>query len=193
MFSSKTIPQKGGLHETQTTQQPKNMLFSGGCLRSSTLIAFAVGHGGGATPRFWTPTTPPTNCWPEAPLGGWGGGGASEGGGSGRAKGGGYRRGGGGAPGGSVGGGSKWGNSGWWGGGSRWGDSGCWGGGAQAPLTSPCPPSNHTITINLTLTFAASWFGHASHVDWAEQDAPNFVHGCFCHIIALHFVPQHSL
>ena len=37
------------------------------------------------------------------------------------------------------------------------------GGGAQAPLTSPCPPSNHTITINLTLTFAASWFGHASH------------------------------
>ena len=44
------------------------------------------------------------------------------------------------------------------------------GGGAQAPLTSPCPPSNHTITINLTLTFAASWFGHASHVDWAEQD-----------------------
>ena len=53
------------------------------------------------------------------------------------------------------------------------------GGGAQAPLTSPCPPSNHTITINLTLTFAASWFGHASHVDWAEQDPPNFVHGCF--------------
>ena len=30
------------------------------------------------------------------------------------------------------------------------------GGGAQAPLTSPCPPSNHTITINLTLTFAAN-------------------------------------
>ena len=48
--------------------------------------------------------------------------------------------------------------------------------GAQAPLTSPCPPSNHTITINLTLTFAASWFGHASHVDWAKQDPPNFVH-----------------
>ena len=35
---------------------------------------------------------------------------------------------------------------------------------SQAPLTSPCPPSNHTITLNLTLTFAASWFGHASHV-----------------------------
>ena len=50
------------------------------------------------------------------------------------------------------------------------------GGGAQAPLTSPCPPSNHTITINLNLTFAASWF-----------------HGCFCHIIALHFGPEHSL
>ena len=28
---------------------------------------------GGATPRFWTPTTPPTNCWPEAPWGGGGG------------------------------------------------------------------------------------------------------------------------
>ena len=54
--------------------------------------------------------------------------------------------GGGGPPGGSV----------WGGGGSRWGDLGCWGGGAQAPLTSPCPPSNDTITINLTLTFAAS-------------------------------------
>ena len=67
------------------------------------------------------------------------------------------------------------------------------GGGAQAPLTSPCPPSNHSVTINLTLTFAASWFGHASHVDWAEQDPSNFVHGCFCHIIALHFGPQHSL
>ena len=24
----------------------------------------------------------------------------------------------------------------------------------QAPLTSPCPPSNHTIALNLTLTFA---------------------------------------
>ena len=67
------------------------------------------------------------------------------------------------------------------------------GGGAQAPLTSPCPPSNHTITINVTLTFAASWLGHASHVDWVEQDPPNFVHSCFCHIIALHFGPQHSL
>ena len=26
---------------------------------------------------------------------------------------------------------------------------------SQAPLTSPCPASNHTITLNLTLTFAA--------------------------------------
>ena len=60
---------------------------------------------------------------------------------------------GGGAPGGSVGGGGgRWGEVG--GGGSRWGDLGCGGGGGQAPLTSPCPPSNHTITINLTLTFA---------------------------------------
>ena len=52
-----------------------------------------------------------------------------------------------------------------WGGGALGGSVGR---GPQAPLTSPCPPSNHTITINLTLTFAASWFGHASHVDWAE-------------------------
>ena len=65
------------------------------------------------------------------------------------------------------------------------------GGGAQTPLTSPCPPSNRTITLNLNLTFVASWFGHASHVDWAEQDPPNFVYGCFCRIIALHFGPQH--
>ena len=28
---------------------------------------------GGATPRFWTPTTPPTSCWSEAPFGGGGG------------------------------------------------------------------------------------------------------------------------
>ena len=75
-------------------------------------------------------------------------------------------------------------------GGAIWGG---WGGGAQASLTSPCPPCNHTITINLPLTFAASWFVHANHVDWAEQDPENFFHGCFCHIIALHFGPQHSL
>ena len=46
-----------------------------------------------------------------------------------------------------------------WGGGIQVGRFGVWwwwGGGAQAPLTSPCPPSNHTITINLTLTFAVS-------------------------------------
>ena len=46
-----------------------------------------TGDTGGATPRFWTPTTPPTNCWPEAPWGG-GGGGFREG-----EWGGGYRRG----------------------------------------------------------------------------------------------------
>ena len=28
-----------------------------------------------------------------------------------------------------------------WGGGSKWGDLGWWGGGAQAPVTSPWPPS----------------------------------------------------
>ena len=35
---------------------------------------------------------------------------------------------------------------------------------SQAPLTSPCPPSNHTI-----------WFGHATHFNSAEEDdPPNF-------------------
>ena len=53
------------------------------------------------------------------------------------------------------------------------------------PTTSPCPPY-HTIT----LTFAANWFSHASHVNLAKQDPPKFVHGYFCHIIALHFGPQ---
>ena len=86
--------------------------------------------------------------------------------------------------------------------GAIWGRGGGWhealvvssgGGGGEAPLTSPCPPSNHTISINLTLTFATTWSGHASHVDWAEHHQPNFIHGCFCHIIALHFGPQYSL
>ena len=81
---------------------------------------------------------------------------------------------------------------GWLGGTSRWGDLGPRPsvGPSRAPLTSSCPPSIHTIILNLTLTFAASRFSHASHVDWAEQDPPNFVHGSFCHIIALHFGPQ---
>ena len=78
---------------------------------------------GEATPRFWTPTTPPTNCWPEAPCGGGRGGG---GGGGGALEGGVMEGewGGGGLWEGRLGGGSKWGNSGWWwgGGGSKWGD-----------------------------------------------------------------------
>ena len=36
--------------------------------------------------------------------------------------------------------------------------------GGGGGTSSPYPQSNHTITINLTLTFVASWFGHASHV-----------------------------
>ena len=83
---------------------------------------------GGATPRFWTPTSPPTNCWPEAP---WGGGGALEGG---------FREGrlGGGVLEGLGGGGLR---EGWLGGGGPGGAIwGVGGGGAQAPLTSPCPP-----------------------------------------------------
>ena len=77
--------------------------------------------GGGATPRFWTPTTPPTNCWPEAPWGGGGGGGLE----------GGFREGRmGGGLGGAGGGGLR---EGWWGGGvpsgAIWGGGG--GGGVQ--------------------------------------------------------------
>ena len=61
----------------------------------------------------------------------------------------------GGAPGGSVGGGGvQVGRVGVGGGGSRCGDLG--GGGDRLPLPPLAPPSNHTITINLTLTFAAS-------------------------------------
>ena len=41
-----------------------------------------LGSRGGATPRSWTPTTPPTNCWPKAPGGGGGGGGGGLGGGA---------------------------------------------------------------------------------------------------------------
>ena len=44
--------------------------------------------------------------------------------------------------------------------------------GVLGPAESPPPGSNHTITINLTLTFAATWFGHASHFDWAEHHPP---------------------
>ena len=93
--------------------------------------------GGGASPRFLMPTTPPTNYWPEAPWGGGGGdgrgggprganrgvlGGAWGGGGSGR-----------------VGwGGSRWGDLGWW-----WGmDLGgvIWGVGALGGHKLPLPP-----------------------------------------------------
>ena len=82
--------------------------------------------GGGATPWFWTPTTPPTDCWPEAPWGGGGGGGGGGGiggGVQGGRMGGGVQEGrGGGAPGGSVGGGPS---------GTIWGVGG--GGGTGSP------------------------------------------------------------
>ena len=89
---------------------------------------------GGATPRFWTPTTPPTNCWPEAPWGGGGGGGCEWGGGQG---GGGGANGGGGL-GGSFGGGSR--RVGW--GGVQAGRFGG-GGGHRLPL----PPLALPLTI----------------------------------------------
>ena len=40
--------------------------------RKTILGNYPGGGGGGATPRFWTPTTPPTKCWLEAPGGGEG-------------------------------------------------------------------------------------------------------------------------
>ena len=114
------------------------------------------GHGEGGNPSVLDANSPPPLTVGRRPLGG-GGGGALEAG---------FREGrmGGGAGGGlregPLGGGVQVGQFGVvvGGGGSRWGDLGCWGrgGGAQAPLTSLCPPSNHTITINVTLTFAAS-------------------------------------
>ena len=57
---------------------------------------------------------------------------------------------------------------------------------SQAPLTSPCPPSSHTIIVNVALTFAASWFSHASHVDYAQLMA------AFCHMHCTYTALQHS-
>ena len=93
--------------------------------------SWSIGHraGGGATPRFWTPTTPPTNCWPEAPWGGGGRGGIG-GGGKGGAIGGGSRRG-------LGGGGLREGRLG--GGGSRWGNLGVGGGGGTGSPYLPLP------------------------------------------------------
>ena len=61
--------------------------------RGQRLHAPTARRTGGATPRFWTPTTPPTDCWPEAPWGGGGGGEAGRGD-SGRGPGGAAREGG---------------------------------------------------------------------------------------------------
>ena len=55
---------------------------------------------------------------------------------------------------------------------------------SQAPLTSP--PSDHTITLNFTLTFAASWFGMP-----AMLIRLNKIMAAFWQITALHFGPQH--
>ena len=104
---------------------------SDGSLHAYLMLRFhisGVAPGGGGRPlgSGRQLPPPPINCWPEAPGGG--GGGVYEG----------------------LGGGALW--EGWFGG----GPSGVLGGGGGAPLTSSCPPSNHTITINLTLTFAAN-------------------------------------
>ena len=88
---------------------------------------------GGGDPSVLDANYPPQLTVGRRPLGG-GGGGAWEGG--------------------RMGGGSR--RVGWGGGGPGGAIWGVGWGGAQAPLTSPCPPSIHTITINLTLTFAAS-------------------------------------
>ena len=121
----------------------------GGGLLSVALPRWGGGVAKGPPPINWSPTGgQPTACtlglwWLDfGPTGG-----VKEG----------RNGGGGGAPGGSAGGGSRWGKLGWW----WWGVEvgaiwGLWrgGGGARAPFTSSSPPSNHTITINRTLTFA---------------------------------------
>ena len=56
-------------------QGPQEVFRKGQSLESPR-VPLPHGGGGGATPRFWTPTTPPqTGCWPL-----WGGGGAWGGG-----------------------------------------------------------------------------------------------------------------
>ena len=107
--------------------------------------------GGGGRPLASGRQLTPRLAGGQSPLGGgWhgrGGQGGSNGGGLGGAWGGG-------SPGGEVR-GEGLGGASWAGGGGI--QVGRFGGdGARAPLTSPCPPSNHTITINLTLTLAAS-------------------------------------
>ena len=86
------------------------------------------GGGGGGAPRFWTPTTPQTNCSPEARGGARGGAGVQ----------GGLLPRGGGGPGGWVG-----------GGGSRWGDLGgtCPQGQALVHHRLPLPPLALPLTI----------------------------------------------
>ena len=108
---------------------------------------------GVATPRFWTPTTPPTNCWPEARGGGGGGGGGGHGRGGvvkeGRMGGGGSGRG--------EWGGVQVGRIGV-GGGSRWGDLGCVGGLQPASMAMPAMliGLNKVSQISFMAAFATS-------------------------------------
>ena len=141
----------------QRPQTPAGRLAS--LLGRARIAVLPVGHYPGGRPLGSGHQLPPpkTNCWPEVPWGGGGGGGLHWTGGEGRGNGGGGPGGawGGGAPGGSVRGGGvqarRFGVVGGGGpGGVIWGVGR--GGGAQAPLTSPCLPSDHIITINLTLT-----------------------------------------
>ena len=91
------------------------------------------GGTGGTSPRFCTRLPPPSRSGPKAPRGGGGGGGgALEGGGSGRGDGGGGGR------------------EGQLGGGVQVGQFGVVGGGAQAPVTSPCPPSGVRARARVT-------------------------------------------
>ena len=141
------------------------------CAEKEGETSISVKHPGGG-PLSSGRQLPPQLTVGRRPLGGGGGGqgGANGGGGSRRGKwGGGSRRGEwGGGLGGGNGGGSRrgeWGGSRrglgggsgrvGWGGGGRWGELG-WGGWGTGSPPPPCPPSNHIITINLTLTFGAN-------------------------------------
>ena len=115
---------------------PKAVQGSQRATTARTSNAETPGGGGGDSSVLDANYPPPTNRWPKPPPGGGGG---WEGG---------FWKG---RWGGALRGGVREG---------RWGGGGpteaIWGGGGGAPITSPCPPSNHSITINQTPTFAAS-------------------------------------
>ena len=68
------------VHNAANQSECRNAATNKPCVAT---VRQTTGGGGRRTPRFWMPTTPPTNCWPEAPLGGRGGSRRGKGGGGG--------------------------------------------------------------------------------------------------------------